>query len=94
VVFAVLRASGVLAQSDVGQFDPTLRADSRLIGSAAVVGRTGVADQFGMVVRGATPTFDKRFLIGTVHSLMMTCSATRFDTVQLVNIFSLNRRAE
>jgi hypothetical protein len=59
---AVVRASGVLAQSDVGEFDPTLREDSHLIVGTTVVGRTRVKGQFGMILRVAPAAFDERLL--------------------------------
>ena len=59
---AVLRANGVLAQSDVGEFDPTLREDSHLIVGTTVVGWTGVKGQLGMILRVAPPAFDERLL--------------------------------
>jgi len=56
---AVLGARGLLAQSDVGQFDPTMRADAHPIAGAAVVGSTGAGGQFAMILGAASPTFDE-----------------------------------
>ena len=56
-------AVGLLAQRSVGQFEPTLNADSHLIVGAAVVGRTGVESQLAMILRVASSPFDERFLM-------------------------------
>lgn len=62
----------MVAQSDVGQFDPTLKPDPHLIAGTAVVGRAGLEDQFGVVVGVPSPTFDERFVMRTVHPLIVT----------------------
>ena len=92
--FAVLRPSGVFAQSNVGQFDPTLQPHSHLIAGAPVVGGTGLERQFVLIVRVASSTFDERLVMRTVHTLMMTVLPLAFDTVQSVHKLRLNPSAQ
>lgn len=82
--------TGLLAESDIGQFDPTLKADSHLIAGSASVGRTGMEGELVLIVRVASPTLDERSVMGTVHPYMMLVQPLGFDTVQSVNIFRPN----
>lgn len=62
----------MVAQSDVGQFDPTLKPDPHLIAGTAIVRHTGLEDQFGVIVGVPSPTFDERFVMRTVHFVIVT----------------------
>ena len=94
MLVAVLRPGRVVAQSDVGQFNPTLQPDSHLVAGAPVVGRTGLERQIVVIVGVASPTFDERFVVRTVHPLIMTVLPLAFDTVQSVHNLSLNPSAQ
>ena len=82
-------ATGLFAESDIGQFDPTLKADSHLVAGSASVGRTGMEGEFVLIVRVASPTFDERFVVRTVHPYIVPAQLLGFDTVQSVNNFRL-----
>lgn len=92
--FAALRPGGVVAQSYVGQFNPTLQPHSHLVAGTPVVRMTGLERQFVVIVGVASPTFDERFVVRTVHALMMTVLPLAFDTVQSVHKLTLNPSAQ
>ena len=57
------------------------------------MGGTGLEGEFVVIVRVASPTFDERSVMRTVHPLIMTVQPLGFDTVQSVNNFRLNPNA-
>ena len=82
-------ATRLFAESDIGQFNPTLKADSHLIAGSPIVWRTRLEGEFVLIVRVASPAFDERFVVRTVHPYMMLVQPLGFDTVQSVNNFRL-----